>query len=72
MLTIRTSDHIRTKGNLRGLHSCRTATGFPKMHLDARRLSQQEAALITRILRRAWIEQLWSLHQLLCRQLRRA
>lgn len=71
MLTTRTSDHIRSKGNLRGMHSCRTATGFPMMHLDARRLAQQEAGLITRILRRAWLDHLWKRHQGWCRELRR-
>jgi hypothetical protein len=72
MLTTRTSDHIRTSNNIRGPHSCRTATGFPLLHLDARRLFREDAALATRNLRRAWLDHLWNRHQGWCSRLRRA
>lgn len=72
MLTTRTSDHIRSKGNLRGRHSCRTATGVPMKHIDEARLAQQETALSARVLRRAWLDRLWKRHQAWCRQLGRA
>lgn len=70
MLTTRTSDHIRRSNNIRGLHSCLTATGFPLLHLDARRLSREDTALATRDLRRAWLEHLWSRHRGWCRAIR--
>ncbi len=70
MLTRRASDHIRTSGNIRGLHSCRAATGFPLMHLDAGRIARQDAALNTRKQRRERLEHLWSRHQEWCRQIR--
>lgn len=72
MLTTKTSDHIRTSKNIRGLHCCPTSTGFPLFRLDAKRLVQQEAALTTRNLRRAWLEHLWSWHEGWRRELRRA
>ena len=72
MLTTRTSDHIRTSNNIRRVHSCLTSTGFLLLHLDARRLDRQEAALITRNLRRAWLENLWNRHEEWRRELRRA
>jgi hypothetical protein len=72
MLITRASDHIRKSKNIRGLHSCRTSTGFPLFHLDAKRLAQEEAALTTRNLRRAWLENLWDWHQDWCREVRRA
>jgi hypothetical protein len=72
MLTTRASDHIRKSKNIRGRHSCSTSTGFPLFHLDARRLVQEEAALATRNLRRAWLEHLWNWHEGWRRELRRA
>jgi hypothetical protein len=72
MLTTRASDHIRKSRNLRGVHSCRTSTGFPLFHLDAKRLAQEEAALVTRNLRRAWLEYLWDRHEGWCHELMRA
>lgn len=72
MLTTKTSDHIRTSSNIRRLHSCLTSTGFPLLHMDARRLVQQEAALTTRNLRRAWLEHLWNKQEEWRRELRRA
>jgi hypothetical protein len=72
MLTTRASEHIRKSKNIRGVHSCRTSTGLPLFHLDARRLVQEEAALTTRNLRRAWLENLWGWHEEWHREVRRA
>jgi hypothetical protein len=72
MLTMRASDHVRKSRNIRGVHSCPTSTGFPSFRLDAKRLAQEEAALATRRLHRARLENLWSWHEGWCRELRRA
>lgn len=68
MLTIKGSDHILRAKNIRGLHSCQTATGLLMEHMDARRINQEGILLINRLMRRAWLARQWEEHQRRCKE----
>ena len=68
MLTLRSSAHIRTSRNIKGLHACSTSTGFSLFHLHAWHMSRESAALKNRELHRALIAHLWNEHMERCRR----
>ena len=62
MLAARTSAHIRTRRNGKGLRSCPQATGVSLAPGDAARLAREEARLAAREARRLWLKEHWTRH----------
>jgi hypothetical protein len=60
MLTLKSSAHIRTGRNIKGLHACFPSTGLPLVQIDKGRIFFENAALSVRQMRRAWLARLWS------------
>ncbi len=60
MITIRNSDHVRTRRHLKSFRLCPTSTGRSMWRTEVARIHQQEVALINRELRRRWLAETWS------------
>jgi len=63
MLTICDSSHIPTNRCVTGHRSCRTNTGFSLGAGEARRIRQENIALINRRFRFAWLIGQWTRHE---------
>ena len=59
MLTLRTSDHLRTSRNVRGFRSCGHLTGAQARDPDRGPVLHEENRRLRRQARRAWLERQW-------------
>ncbi len=63
MLTIYDSHHILTNRNIKCHRACRTHTGIFTSSWEARRIHQEDLALVNRRLRFAWLVRQWNEHE---------
>jgi hypothetical protein len=59
MVTILTSNQIRTMRHSKSYRSCPTSTGLPIMGVDRGRMLKEEVARGNRELRRRWLTACW-------------
>jgi hypothetical protein len=62
MIMLKSSSHIKSSGNIKRFHSCRTSTGLSMSHVDLQRLHRESLLLTNRVLRFFWIVRLWEGH----------
>jgi len=59
MLTLKTSDQLRTRRQVKSYRSCPTSTGLPMWGAEVGRRCQEEVARCNRELRRLWLAASW-------------
>lgn len=59
MLSIRTSEQLRTRQQVKSFRSCPTSTGLPGWGAELGRICQAEVARCQRELRRQWLATVW-------------
>ena len=59
MLTLKTSDQLRTMRQVKSYRSCLTSTGLPMWGGELGRIYQEEVARSNRELRRRWLAASW-------------
>jgi hypothetical protein len=59
MLTLKTSDQLRTMRQVKSYRSCPTSTGLPGWGAELGRMYQEEVARCHRELRRRWLAAVW-------------
>ena len=67
MLTLRSSQHLRTGRHLKSFRALSTSTGLSRAPAEQGRLWQEEAALAQRQWRRHWLVRGWEAHLYYCR-----
>jgi hypothetical protein len=60
MLTLKTSDNVRTSRNLKGFRSCTHTTGAAAKDLDRGRIMHEETQRLRREARLAWLNRQWT------------
>ena len=60
MLTLRSSDHIRTARHLKTFRSRPSCTGHPMLRAEAKRACREAIHLAGRELRRLWLRTQWT------------
>ncbi len=63
MLTMRTLEHVRRTGDVKGFRACPASTGVPVVAAEMRRLLRAEALSAARERRRRWLAAQWQAHQ---------
>jgi len=59
MLTLKTSDQLRTMRHVKSYRSCPTSTGMPMLGLELGRICQEELRRWNREMRRRWLAAAW-------------
>ncbi len=67
MLTLKTSDQLRTMRHVKSYRSCPTSTGLPMWGAELGRIYQEEVARCNRELRRRWLAAGWENRFRCCR-----
>jgi hypothetical protein len=62
MLTLKTSQQLRTMRHLKSFRSCPTNTGRLMWRAELARIYQEDVALANRELRRRWLAEAWRQH----------
>lgn len=60
MLTLRTSDNVRTSRHVKGFRSCAHSTGATASDLDQGRVIHEETRRLQGQVRRAWLNRQWT------------
>ena len=60
MLTLRTSDNVRTSWHVKGFRSCGHSTGAAARELDRGRVIREETRRLRGQARRAWLSRQWA------------
>jgi len=63
MIMLKSSSQIKSSGNIKSFHSCRTSTGLSMSHVDLQRLYRESLLLTNRVLRFYWIVRFWEGHK---------
>jgi hypothetical protein len=67
MLTIKDSNQVRTRRQVKSYRSCPTSTGLPMWGAELGRRYQEEVARGNRELRRRWLAAAWTYRRQCCR-----
>lgn len=62
MITLKTSQHLRSMRHLKSFRSAAAGTGRSMWRVELGRIHQEEVARINRELRRRWLALAWSNH----------